>query len=516
MSDIPPPTDDDFFSVGSGLPPMPAEGVAALSNLIEFSTAKRSKPKRKTAAASDLEFSAEAIARHPAWTNVDLALEFTRRRGADLLHASDADDWLSWTGTHWQQHAVKLAELTAERFVQTMIEEAKAAPAPEQGEEEIKATTVANLQARLSHHHNVEMCSLSRKYPEIATTTADLNKNHGLLSVANGTIDLRTGALREHRREDLATFITDIPYLPDASCDAWEAFLDHAFYGDDERIDFLHRLVGYTLTGETKEQKFFFLHGDGGRGKSTFLDTIARLLGHHAVSVPASFIELLRNEEHPASLASTFGKRMVTTSETREGRVMDEVRVKQFTGEDTITARHMYKGFFEFKPVGKLFIAGNHKPVITGVDEGIWRRMVLVEFDRAVSPAQRAENLKDRLQAELPGILAWAVRGAQRWYERGLDLPAQIIEASAAYRVEQDVFGQFIRECCEVGDGATHRYLSGDFRGDYESWCKRNGATPYGARMVGQRLKAYGVESKPIWFGGQTKQAWVGISKLTT
>jgi len=503
--DIPLPTDDDY---NYGPAAMSADGVEALSNVVPIAGRKNKTKKNK----EPTVLSPGALARHPAWTSVDFAHEFVRRHGHDLWCASESEDWLIWNGKHWKENSIREAELRAERFTTAMLQEAKDATVPEgEDEEELKYKTIGNITSRLTHHHIREMCQLARKQPGVNISQERMNKRLDLLSVANCTINLRDGSHFPHRREDGATFVSDIPYDPDANCPVWEEFLDYTFYGSDEMIDFVQRLMGYTLTGETKEQKFFFLHGDGGRGKSTFIETLARILGKHAQAVPTSFIELLRIEEHPASLASTFGKRMVLTSETREGRVMDEVRVKQFTGEDTVSARRMCENFFTFRPIGKLFVAGNHKPVIMGADEGVWRRMVLIEFNREVTEEMRASNLKERIEAELPGIMAWAVRGAAAWYQQGLLVPAAIAEATASYRKEQNVFDQFIQEHFVTGKGGW--VISTTFRAVYEGWCKDNGVMPLAVGKVGARMRKYGSESKSVKESGKTKQAWVNVYK---
>ncbi len=479
----PPPTDDD-----------------APSNVVQF---RRSSSKRST-------LSPAALARHPTWLDTEFSDEFFKRHGKNVRYVSDAQSWLWWTGQHWNGNDAGLGVFRlAETFTKEMVAEQAQSPCPEGEEEEIeRAKAVARLESRLSLARIESLVQLTRARPGITLQADDINRKLSLLSVGNGTINLKTGELSQYRREDYCTHVTQVSYVSDALCPRWEEFLDHAFHGSHEMIDFMQRLCGYALTGETREQKLFFIYGVGGRGKSTFMETLAAILGKHAHAAPQEFIEVTPTSPHPTMLASTHGKRLVFVSETRQGKVMDVTRVKQFTGEDVVTARRMRQDEFNFRPIAKLFVVGNHKPVITEVDEAIWRRMVLIGFERDVPKVD--PRLREALLEELPGILAWCVRGAVAWYQHGLMVPDSIKQAVKDYREEQDNFGAFVRDCLIVDPAA--RVKSTELSEVYRSWCKENGCAELGRRELTPRFARLGVSRQRIRFvDGDNVNGWLGV-----
>jgi len=458
-------------------------------------------------------FSPDAYARHPKLNHYDYADAFVAMFGNDMRFLRDAGDWMTWNGKHWQTRDQVGVDALYQIFSRRMVQQAKDMPAPEPDEEEVlKAANIAHLEERQGAWHLRETLVWARVQPNIALPSDMLDQRTLLLSVNNCTIDLHTGEALPFERTDYATHISPVTYDPQATCPVWEEFLDFCFQGSDEMIDFMQRVAGYTLTGETKEQKLFFLYGDGGRGKGTFVETLAAVLGKHAHSAPTSFIEQESTPSHPTTLAATMGKRMVYVSETRKGKLMDTVRVKQFTGEDTVTARRMREDEFSFRPIAKLFITGNYKPTISDVDEGIWRRMVLIGFEREI-PAERKDiHLRDKLMAELPGILAWCVRGAQKWREQGLSVPGSVVEATKAYRAEQDHFSNFCDECLVFQPNARMR--ASRLNELIKKWFTENNSIPPGRTQIGERMsKRGGLYSKAtLRFGpDETAKGWLHV-----
>jgi putative DNA primase/helicase len=279
----------------------------------------------------------------------------------------------------------------------------------------------------------------------VAITHNALEVDPWRLTVMNGTLDLRTGEMGEHRREDLYTRFVPVEYDPVAECREWLVFLNRVLNGNEELIAFLQRAMGYSLTGSTGEQCLFFLHGSGANGKSTFLEILRALLGDYAVQADfATFLEN-RNDGPRNDIARLFGARVVTSSEVGEGKKVNESLVKSLTGTDRVAARFLYAEAFEFLPTFKLWLAANHKPVIRGTDTAIWRRIRLVPFTVEIPEGERDPELPNRLRAELPGILAWAVQGCLLWLESGLGVPDQVRAATDAYRRESDILGAFNR-----------------------------------------------------------------------
>ncbi|HHW4679830.1 MAG TPA: DNA primase family protein [Xylella sp.] len=253
-----------------------------------------------------------------------------------------------------------------------------------------------------------------------------LDSDPWLLNCANGTVDLRTGALRAHRPEDYITRVIPLPYRREAGTPAFKEMLARITCEEGRTAtplgDFLQRWFGYCATGSVQEQAFAVHYGQGRNGKSTLLDLISGVLGSYAgVAAPGLLMSGSR-DRHPTEIADLAGRRMVTAHETGEGGVLREEFVKQATGGDLIKGRYMRGDFFQFQPTHKLQLLTNHKPVVKGQDEGIWRRVLLVPFKARFGTAEevadgRATCLRDtriveQVAAEREGILAWIVAGS--------------------------------------------------------------------------------------------------------
>jgi P4 family phage/plasmid primase-like protien len=257
----------------------------------------------------------------------------------------------------------------------------------------------AFCKASNSEHGLRAMLALARSEPGIPILPGELDGDPWLLNVLNGTIDLRTGTLRPHDREDRITKLADVRFDSEADCPVWIGFLQEVLPDPDLR-EFVRRLVGYRLTGSTQEHVLPFLFGVGANGKSTFLNTIQSLLGiTYAIKAPADLLLAMRNESHPTELADLFGKRLVCCNEAEDGRRLAESLVKELTGGDKIRARRMREDFWEFSPTHKIWLAANHKPSVRGTDHGIWRRIKLIPFTVTIGPssinsARRRSGLK--------------------------------------------------------------------------------------------------------------------------
>jgi putative DNA primase/helicase len=224
--------------------------------------------------------------------------------------------------------------------------------------------------------------------------------------------------MRGHRPEDHLTKITAV--APSGDCPLWLAFLDRIFGGNTELIGYVQRMLGYSLTGSTREQAMFFGYGTGGNGKSVLIDTVAGILDDYHTTAPIETFAATSGDRHPTELARLGGARLVTAVETEEGRRWAETRIKTLTGGDRIAARFMRQDFFEFKPQFKLFIVGNHQPLLRTVDEAIRRRFNMVPFEVTIPVDERDGTLGGRLKSEWPGILQWMINGCGYWQEKGL------------------------------------------------------------------------------------------------
>ena len=268
-------------------------------------------------------------------------------------------------------------------------------------------------------------------------------------------------------------------------------FLRRVLADNDLLIRYLQRVVGYCLTGDVREQSLWFLHGGGSNGKSTFLGALLDLFGDYGMQAVGELLMAKDHETHPAERAALFGRRLVATIETEEGKRMAESLMKQLTGGDKISARKMYKDFFEFKPSHKLLLAANHKPTIQGNDHAVWRRIKLVPFRVTIPESEKDKALPAKLKIESPGILRWAVRGCLDWQREGLSEPEEVRQATAGYRAEQDTLGEFIDACCFLH--AEARVKASTLLGAYAAWSGDKFMNP---KRFSLRLHERGYEGK--------------------
>lgn len=413
-----------------------------------------------------------------------------------IRYVAEHKRWLIWNGSRWVVDDVRFVIELAKATAKSIYGEAATATTRELGDALAKhahrSLDVARIKA---------MIELAASDPRIVVRAADLDRHDHLLGVANGVVDLRTGKLRPARPEDLITRHSPVAYDPKAKCPTWHRFLNRVTNSNrhltpNRRHDpgrklaaYLQRAVGYALSGSTDEQVLFFLYGAGANGKTTFLKIVEEVLGPELTrQLPYdSLVERKQPRSSSNDVARLHGARAAFTSEVEDGTSIAESLVKQLTGGEAISARFLYAEYFEFVPKFKLFIAGNHKPIIKGDDHGIWRRLQLVPFEVTIPEAQRDPRLLEKLRAELPGILAWAIRGHRRWLKERLAPPTLVTDAVKEYRDEMDLLGEWIKDCCDVGPGKVLPARDG-YR-SYEQWAQANGLRPMSSPIFGRRLK---------------------------
>lgn len=449
-------------------------------------------------------------------TDLGNGKRIARLHGQDLRY-TQAFGWATWDGARWKRdetgQVMRIAKQTALGFYAEsarIMEKAKAAvkaaeaaatnnDADSAGKHSEKARELMKLAYALSDwakkcqgRARLEaMIALAQSELPIATHSDDFDKNDWLLNVNNGTIDLRTGRLQPHRREDYITKIAPVHFDPHATCPTWIAFLKRIMDGNQDVIDFLQRAIGYSLTGATVDHALFFAYGGGQNGKSTFFETLAALLGEYWQKAPTEILMVKdRTTGIPNDIARLVGLRMVVAAEVEEGSRMAEKQVKDLTGGDTLVARFLNKEFFEFKPTHKVWMYGNHKPVIRGTDTGIWRRVKLIPFMVTIPENERDPDLKNKLFQELHGILAWAVQGCLDWQKNGLKPPTVVQLATEQYKTESDTFSAFLSECTIKKEDA--RTQAGKLYLAYQTWCKENGEKPLGGNRFGGQLVEHG------------------------
>ncbi|MBK7203344.1 phage/plasmid primase, P4 family [Candidatus Amarolinea dominans] len=314
------------------------------------------------------------------------------------------------------------------------------------------------------------MLKLATSEPEIAARVADFDADPWALNVQNGILDLRTGNLRAHDPGARLTKIAGAAYDPGATCPTWLGFLDRVFAHDQTLIDFVQRAAGYSLTADVREQCLFFLYGVGANGKSVFTGALQDVTGSYAMKTRAETLMVKHGDSISEEVAQMPGARFLLAAELEENRRLNESLVKDLTGGDRQRARLLYQRSFEFAPTAKPWLYGNHRPTIRGTDLGIWRRVALIPFGVTIPESERDKNLSGKLRAELPGILAWAVRGCLAWQSAGLGIPDVVRAATADYRHEQDSIGLFLAERCILAPEAT--VTAGELHGAYLRWAE--------------------------------------------
>jgi putative DNA primase/helicase len=431
------------------------------------------------------------------------AERFAARHGDKLRYVTEWEKWFFWNGARWSQDRTSEVGRLAKDTVRSIYSEA----ANSHNEDQRKFLSQW-AQKSESAEKRSSMQKLAAIEPEIPLLPERLDANPWLLNCPNGTLDLRSGVLQKHLRTDYITKCTAVAYHPNATCPQWLQFLSQVTNKNQNLIQFLQRSVGYALTGDTREQCLFFLHGTGRNGKSTFLETLLRLFADYSQKAEMSTF-LSRNNEGPRNdIAVLRGARMVAASEADGGKRLAESLIKEITGGDTIRARFLFKESFEFKPQFKLFLAANYKPQIRGTDDGIWRRIRLVPFTVTIPPEEVDKNLPQKLVAELAGILAWAVEGCLQWQQTGLGEPQEVLEATADYREEMDVLGDFLGASCTVSPEV--RCYSRELYKAYRFWSEAQHTEPLSETSFSVRLSGKGFAKK------RTKKGflWAGIGLL--
>ncbi|HLA99655.1 MAG TPA: phage/plasmid primase, P4 family [Anaerolineales bacterium] len=392
--------------------------------------------------------------------------------------------WLAWDGKRWQADLDGAVMRFAKATARSIFSEAARATTDEQAK-------ALGKWAGGSHNRNriESMIAMARSEPTIAARPGEFDGDPMLLNVQNGILDLQTGELNPHDPGAKLTKLAGALYDPGAQAPTWLAFLDRVFNGNRELIAFVQRAVGYSLTGDVGEQCLFFLYGTGANGKSTFTGAVQDMMGDYAMKTRAETLMLKKQDSIPEEVAQLAGVRFMLAAELGEGQRLNESLIKDLTGGDRLRARLLYSKSFEFLPVSKPWLYGNHKPTIRGTDEGIWRRPRLIPFRVTIPESDRDPKMPEKLRAELPGILAWAVRGCLEWQRVGLQTPAIVKAATHEFRVEQDILAGFLNECCIFKDEAI--VTAGELYKTYKRWAEENGLNPMSnvnlSRQMGER-----------------------------
>ncbi len=375
--------------------------------------------------------------------------------------------WLAYDGARWTPQTPAWAMHRVFDFARDMAERSA---------RERRSQVAKTMAAAAVRMYDVDparnVLTAARGVPGVTVSAKDLDGDPNLLGVANGVVDLRTGRMVEADHHTLITKATTVAWSPLATAPTWLGFLDRIFAGDQPTINYMQRAIGYTLTGLQDEQCFFVLWGGGANGKTTFVRAIQRVMGDYAGQAETRLLMTVRDRGIPDDLHSLIGRRMVAATETENNRYLDVARLKWLTGGDEVTSRPLHGTYVTYEPTYKLWLSTNHRPQVPGNDAALWRRLRLVPFNVVIPEAERDHQLYNKLLAEAPGILRWAVEGCTAWRTQGLNEPASVSGATAEYRRDMDTVGRFIEERCEIDTAAEESV--GDLYEAFVRWFQRD------------------------------------------
>lgn len=431
-------------------------------------------------------------------TDVGNAQRLVRAHGHNMRWCDPLRGWQVWDGARWAQDKMYAAMRYAKDTVRTMLREAS--DIADDGERKalaghaLKSENDARLNAMLAQ---------ARSEVGVAVLADAFDSNPWLFNVRNGTVDLHTGELRPHNRDDMVTKLAPVTHDATATCPTFLRFMSEIMGGRADLVTFMQRALGYTLAGDTSEHLLPIMYGSGSNGKSTLIELLLMLLGDYGHGIPSDALMVKKGDDGPKNeIAALRGVRLAAASESEEGRRFDEAFVKRLTGSDTMTVRFLYGEYFDMRPEFTVWLSTNHRPVIRNTDTGIWRRIRLIPFDVAfidppVNDDDREEGvpykdkgLPDKLRAELPGILNWLIEGCLDWHRVGLPAPQAVRDATDIYRADMDKRGAFLAEACI--EGPELRVPFGDLYAAYRAWCAVNNEHEDSARAFGQYLDERG------------------------
>lgn len=413
-------------------------------------------------------------------TEDSAALEFERLFDGVLLFDHDVQSWFVWSESHWRRERTGLAF----EWARNMVRDLSAQVEKPRERYALRKTSFASGVERFS-----------RSSRTFATTAEGWNRDPFKIGTPDGTVDLRTGALVEADPGDKITKVTAIGPAETADCPLWRRFLAEATNGDAGLERFLQQMSGYALTGDVREHALFFIHGDGGNGKGVFINTVTKVFGDYAATSSMDTFTAASGDRHPTELAALNGARLVTASETEEGRQWAESRIKQLTGGDRISARFMRQDFFEFDPTFKIVVVGNHRPVLRNVDDALRRRLNFLPFVH--KPQRKDPQLEAKLGLEWPAILRWAIDGCLDWQRHGLIRPEVVTAATNSYFGDQDLMDQWLDEMCDAEPGNRWKTgTSGELFGSWRDYAIKAGEKPMSQKSFADALQKRGFERK--------------------
>jgi putative DNA primase/helicase len=416
---------------------------------------------------------------------------FAAESGNFYRYNETVGQWLKWNGVVWKvdkNSNVDADILSTVRHRQSIALHAENVQHAEKSKNLNYLIRCENVVTR----KNVKQAA--QWLPNFATNIDQYDTDKYLASTLDGTLDLRDGRFYEAKRGDYVTLQFGANYDEKADCPRWKQFLQEVFHGDGDLIRYMQKVVGYSMTGDTSEQKMFVLYGFGKNGKTVFINAVQAVLGDYAGSASFKTFDADKQSENTNDLAMLRGKRFVSMVETAADKKLNEPLVKQVTGGDKVTCRFLHKEFFDYFPQFKLFLATNHKPVITQTDFGIWRRIALIPFTENFE-GREEKGLEEKLLSEKPGILNWALEGLKMWQREGLQpQPKAVVKATEKYKKDSDTVGQWLE--ARTDPKSTSTVKSSTAYNDYRDWATENGYFALGVRTFRSALEEKGSKAE--------------------
>jgi len=431
------------------------------------------------------------VAATESYADVRNANELQSLYQGDLLYLRHKGHWIIWKENKWRpcekgeemRYAVSVLQKQVAHAKQLMTQD------PDRAKTNLSHAISSQKLPRLK-----AMLELAATLPRMSATASELDSDIYLLGVGNGIVDLKSGKLMPNTPSLLVTRYCNADYVEDAKCPLWIRFLQDVFCEDDETVESVQRILGYTLTGSNTEEVLIICCGYGSNGKSVFQNVISSIMGDYAKNAPSTLLKARRSDDTGPrnDLAGLAGARYASINEMQAGDRLDEQTIKQLAGREDIAARYLYKEFFSYRPQFTPFLRTNHKPIVTGVDDGIWRRLLMLPFKRQFVGQDKDSQLEEKLMSERDGILRWMVQGAVKWHKEELNLSQTIQNESRQYRSDSDVLAEFLSEECEFlpNERTTQRVLWERWR----NWCTDSGVRHGSKKSFTRRLAERGHE----------------------
>lgn len=449
-------------------------------------------------------------------TDLDASLRFAESQSGVLRYVNGLG-WLHWNGRRWAEdsegRALELSKQSARKWHLRAV--------ASNAEAEVRSRMIKAASALESASHIRAAVELAKSDPRMVLRSDKLDLDTYALNVANGTLDLRTGSLRAHRREDFITKLAPVKFVPGATHPALTKYLNTLDATEAGTSAFLARCFGAALTGDASPESLFLLQGEGGSGKTTLVEAMAHLLGDYAVKLPFESFVLSRHGRSPGGaspdLIKLRGSRLAYASEGDKSARLDAGVIKTLTGNEPLTARALYASPITFDQTWKLWLVSNYDPRADSEDTGIWRRMIKLRFE-VIPEAERDPAVKRALFSDpdaRSALLAWALAGCLDWQTRGggrkgLALPASFQALTEAYRQKQDVLGQWWDDllASDAKLNPTGRATATALRRHYEDWCKENGERAVASLRFAEHLRAKGMTNEK---GAKGVRYWRGV-----